>query len=76
MSPVSRTEYVQAIVERYHAAGRKEKRRILDEFCRICGYHRKHAIRKLREARRPQRARRKPGRTSRYNKPDSGDTLS
>ena len=32
MRPVSRTEYVQAIVERYHAAGRKEKRRILDEF--------------------------------------------
>ena len=70
MSPVSRTEYVQAIVERYHAAGRKEKRRILDECCRICGYHRKHAIRKLRQTTRSQRPRRKPGRTSRYNKPE------
>ena len=70
MSPVSRTEYVQAIVERYHAAGRKEKRRILDEFCRICGYHRKHAIRKLSQARQRKSARHKPGRASRYNKPE------
>src|SRR3989338_570865 len=70
MSPVSRTEYVQAIVERYHQAGRKEKRRILDEFCRICGYHRKHAIRKLATVRKRGAGRRKPGRPSRYAKPE------
>ena len=70
MSPVSKTEYVQAIVERYRKAGRKEKSRILDEFCRICGYHRKHAIRKLRQAKERKRARRKPGRASRYAKPE------
>lgn len=70
MSPVSRNEYVQAIVERYHTAGRKEKRRILDEFCRICRYHRKHAIRKLRQATQRKQVHRKPGRRSRYNKPE------
>lgn len=70
MSPVSRNEYVQAIVERYHQAGRHEKHRILDEFCRICGYHRKHAIATLSLAQHPKRTRRKPGRTSCYNKPE------
>src|SRR3989338_6064024 len=70
MSPVSRKEYVHAIVERYHQAGRKEKQRILDEFCRICGYHRKHAIRKLATARKRGVGRRKPGRPSRYAKPE------
>lgn len=70
MSPVSRKEYVQAIVERYHQAGRKAKQRILDEFCRICGYHRKHAIRKLATTRKRAVGRRKPGRPSRYAKPE------
>ena len=70
MSPVSRHEYVQAIVERYRTAGRKEKPRMLDECCRICRYHRKHAIRKLRQATQRKRARRKPGRASRYAKPE------
>ena len=70
MSPASRKEYVRAIVERYQSAGRKEKQRILDEFCRICGSHRKHAIRTLRQTRRPKSARRKPGRASRDNTPE------
>ena len=60
----------RSIVEWYHTAGRQEKRRILDELCRICRYHRKHAIRKLRQATPRQRAHRKPGRRSRYNKPE------
>ena len=42
-------EYRVAITERYRKAGRKYKKLILDEFCRICGYHRKHAIRLLNE---------------------------
>jgi hypothetical protein len=40
-------EYVQAIYQRYRHARRPEKRRILDEFCQVVGYHRKHAIRLL-----------------------------
>lgn len=47
MSVRAKREYVQAIYHRYRAARRPEKRRILDEFCQIAGYHRKHAIRLL-----------------------------
>ena len=47
MSARAKREYVQAIYQRYRDAGRPEKRRILDEFCQVVGYHRKHAIRVL-----------------------------
>jgi hypothetical protein len=40
---------IQAIAERYHSAARPEKKRILDEFIQVTGYHRKHAIRALRK---------------------------
>jgi hypothetical protein len=56
----SRREYLQSILERYHRVGRKFKSRILDEFCTICGYHRKHALRLLRRSKRPRRRRRGP----------------
>src|SRR6266851_4870836 len=47
VSARTKGEYVQAIYQRYRHAGRPEKRRILDEFCQVAGYHRKHAIRLL-----------------------------
>jgi len=47
MSQASKKEYLKRIYPRYEKAERKEKRRILDEFCANCGYHRKHAIRLL-----------------------------
>src|SRR5713101_1494944 len=47
VSARSKGEYVQAVYQRYRYAGRPEKRRILDEFCQVAGYHRKHAIRLL-----------------------------
>jgi len=47
VSAQAKGEYVQAIYQRYRHAGRPEKRRILDEFCQVVGYHRKHAIRVL-----------------------------
>jgi len=37
-------EYLKKIYQRYHRANRKEKKQILDEFCKICGYNRKYAI--------------------------------
>jgi hypothetical protein len=43
----TRKELVQAIGERYRAGTRKERRQILNEFVRLTGYHRKHAIRAL-----------------------------
>ncbi|AKU95674.1 Mobile element protein [Labilithrix luteola] len=38
---------MEVLAERYVSSGRTEKTRILDEFARITGYHRKHAIRLL-----------------------------
>lgn len=43
----TRRELKEAVGERYRAAGRWERRQILDEFTRVTGYHRKHALRVL-----------------------------
>jgi hypothetical protein len=40
-------EYLKAIYVRYRQATRPEKHQILDECCRVTGYHRKHAVRLL-----------------------------
>ncbi|MES0160265.1 MULTISPECIES: hypothetical protein [unclassified Mesorhizobium] len=48
ISMATRSELVEAIVERYRSGGRGDKRLILDEFVAVTGYHRKHAIRVLR----------------------------
>ena len=47
VSAHSKREYVQAIYPRYRQAKRRDKGRILDEFCQVTGYHRKHAVRVL-----------------------------
>jgi hypothetical protein len=47
VSAPAKWEYLQAVYPRYRQARRQEKQRILDEFCRITGYHRKYAIRLL-----------------------------
>ena len=47
MSVRAKREYLQAIYERYRRAARPDKGRILDEFCEVTGYHRKHALRVL-----------------------------
>lgn len=55
---------MKAIYSRYHQAKRKEKKHILDEFCKVYGCHRKHAIRLLNgpppSKHRPPRRRREP----------------
>lgn len=51
MSKISRTaqqELIKAVAARYRDCSRSEKTLVLDEFVRITGYHRKHAIRVLR----------------------------
>lgn len=69
MSPKAKKEYVKAILERYRNATKKQKRLILDEFCIVCGYHRKYAIAKLNtfNANIPIK---RPGKPSPYNHPD------
>jgi len=47
VSARAKQEYVQAIYHRYRGARRPEKQRILDEFCKVTGRHRKHATRLL-----------------------------
>lgn len=66
MSLQSKREYLGQIRLRYRRAGRLNKGRILDEYCLVCGYERKYAIKRL--AADPQGVRRKPGRKARYNK--------
>ena len=43
----TRRELTAVVKQRYHDADRVGRRLILDEFTKITGYHRKHAIRLL-----------------------------
>ena len=43
----ARREVTAAVAERYRSAGRAEKGRVLDELCKVAGWHRKHAVRAL-----------------------------
>lgn len=43
-----RAELTRAIAERYRTSSKVEKTLILDEYARLTGYHRKHAVRVLR----------------------------
>lgn len=47
MSLSAKREALARIHGRYQRAGRRHKQVILDEFCAICGYHRKAAVRLL-----------------------------
>ena len=70
MSPRSKKEYVETIFLRYKQATREQKTLILDEFCATSGYHRKHAIRLLRNYKRFQKPKpKKRGRAPSYAQP-------
>ena len=59
----SRRELMDATWKRYRQAARAAKTRILDEFCKATGYHRKYAIGRIgqfEECRRPKRPVRRP----------------
>lgn len=47
MSQKSKWEYFKAIYTRYRKASKDTRKQILDEFCQVCGYNRKYAIRLL-----------------------------
>ena len=47
MSPKSKREYFKSIAQRYQISSKKDKSKILAEFCQVCHYHRKYAIAKL-----------------------------
>ena len=66
MTERTRREYAELLRPRYQVADKRERGRILDEYCRTTGCHRKAAIRRLRQT--PRRARRAPGRPPRYGR--------
>ncbi len=71
MGRTSRWEYLKQIHPRYRRAGRGEKGRILDEFCKVTGYHRKYAVRVL-NGPPPER---RPPRRRRRRRPSYGDKV-
>ena len=64
MTEPARREYAAVMHARYQQASKRERGRLLDEYCRTTGCHRKAAIRRLRRA--PGRPRRHPGRPPQY----------
>lgn len=70
MSPRSKKEYLESILLPYRSAAKKRKSQILNEFCAVCGYHKKHAIRLLNNYRRFTKPKlRRKGKPPRYNRP-------
>jgi hypothetical protein len=65
MSLAEKRVYLEAIKRRYRLASRAIKSRILDEFCAVCRYNRKYAIRVL--GKRQFKKRAKPGRKPWYD---------
>ena len=62
MSEKSREEVLRVMRERYARRGREARKKLLDEFCELCGYERKYAIKLLGGKRRAEgRIRRKSG---------------
>lgn len=61
MSLNSKRELVEVVRPRYLKASKVEKQKILDEFTSATGYHRKHAIRVLKNQRQKCRRRRRTG---------------
>jgi hypothetical protein len=49
MDMQARHQLTLSVLPRYLKANKGAKKRILDEYCANTGYHRKHAIRELRE---------------------------
>jgi len=47
MSKKAKQEYLLSLQERYTKVNKEEKKKILDEFCTVCDYNRKYAIRIL-----------------------------
>ncbi len=68
MGKSERRAYLEAVKERYRKANRKGKAAILDEFCQVCSYNRKYAIRLLNRQR--KRPKRRSGRKPVYGSPE------
>lgn len=76
MGHQGRMEYLRAIHPRYGSASREEKGRILDEFCRVTGYHRKYAVRLLNGPSPPAKPKRRRRRRPKYSEEVVGALVS
>jgi hypothetical protein len=56
MGRKEKAAYLDAIRKRYRNAKRREKKAILDEFCAVCKFNRKYAIRLLGKQKKKQKA--------------------
>lgn len=72
MNNGSKQEYLSAIRSRYLAATKSEKKAILDEFCAVCNYNRKYAIRVLRRPaqKNSPSPKSRRGRKTKYHQPE------
>jgi len=72
MGPRSKKEYMETIWLRYKRATKRiEKTTLITELCVTCNWHRKHAIRALKNFKRFTKPKpKKRGKPSKYNKPD------
>lgn len=76
MGKQERRAYLEAIRVRYRRARKADKSAILNEFCEVCGYHRKYALRLLgAQNKRGKSTTRKPGPASRYDTPELVEAL-
>ena len=73
MSLKSKNELVKAVQPRYLKASKFERQKILDEFTAATGYHRKHAIRVLKN--KVQGQNRLNGKTKTYKRVYSGEVV-
>ena len=73
MTQASIREYTEAVGGRYRKASKKEKGKMLDEFTKVVGCHRKSAMRLLRGRKKPSSGR-KRGRQREYGR-DVADVL-
>ena len=70
MSRKAKSEYLKEIKPRYKKADKLEKNKILNEFCKICGYNRKYAIYLLNKIDKKKTSKKKKlGRKRHYNNP-------
>jgi hypothetical protein len=67
MAQPSTRESLESIDVRDRHSGRAQKQRIVDEFLRVCGYHRKYAMGLLNRPRPERRPRRVSTRRPRYS---------
>ncbi|RJP65712.1 MAG: transposase [Ignavibacteriales bacterium] len=69
MSKRAKKEYLKEIRKRYLSSSKQDKQIILDEFCKICNYNRKYAIRLINKSNSSKKIKKRAGRHKKYNDP-------